>query len=335
MSKILFIDNTKIFEKWASKTYEYKINEIKKNDSFEFVDIDDIENNEYLEKDYIMVVFGWNATYISKFYTFKYNYYTKYIKNLDHKEMMEKKLQPFLEWERKYLVIQDLADYDYEGGLPNFCNYILKHNINGVITPYHKTETMKYVLTRVPKLRIVHIEHHINSNYFKDYNFKKKYDIFLFGTINTHYPFRQRLKSLLLKNKDKFTILFWDKFRNYFRFEKHKSNDALSKIMNRSWLTICTRAKYDMLLGKYFEASMSKSIVCGNMPTDGVNIWDDNYIHLDYTMSDDEIISIIQKALQYKSKLLNNANIMLNKMEDYHLSKFAQKLYFKLQMELI
>ena len=62
-------------------------------------------------------------------------------------------------------------------------NYILKHNINGVITPYHKTETMKYVLTKVPKLRIVHIEHHIDSNYFKNYNLKKRYDIFLFGLL--------------------------------------------------------------------------------------------------------------------------------------------------------
>ena len=69
MEKILFIDNTKVFEKWASKTYEYKINQIKQNDNFVFVDIDNLDTIN--EKDYNTVVFGWNVTYISKFYTFK------------------------------------------------------------------------------------------------------------------------------------------------------------------------------------------------------------------------------------------------------------------------
>ena len=42
MDRILFIDNTKIFKKWASKTYEYKINTIRENPKFVFVDIDGV-----------------------------------------------------------------------------------------------------------------------------------------------------------------------------------------------------------------------------------------------------------------------------------------------------
>ena len=178
MNKILYIENFKIFENWASKTYEYKFNEIKKNPLFEYLDIDNITDKIYDESKYLCVLFGWNVTPISKFYTKKFNYYSKYIKNLDHKEIIQKKIDPFLKWKNKYLIIQDLADYDYDGGLPNFCDYLIKYKIKGVVTPYHKTETMKYVLSRVPQLKIVHIEHHIDSNYFKNYKLQKKHDIF-------------------------------------------------------------------------------------------------------------------------------------------------------------
>ena len=75
------------------------------------------------------------------------------------------------------------------------------------------------------------------------------------------------------------------------------------------------------MFGKYFEASMSKSIVCGNMPKDGENIWNDNYINLDYTMTDEEIINILKKALKYKSILIKKSNTMYSKMNDYQLNK--------------
>ena len=44
MNKIIFIDNFKIFSKWASKTYEYKIKKIKENNSlFKYIDFDDLK----------------------------------------------------------------------------------------------------------------------------------------------------------------------------------------------------------------------------------------------------------------------------------------------------
>ena len=102
--------------------------------------------------------------------------------------------------------------------------------------------------------------------------------------------------------------------------------------MNSSWLTICTRGKYNMMFGKYFESSMSKSVVCGNMSEDGKSIWSDNYVNLDYTMTDDEIIKVIEKALHFKSILIKKANKMHDKMKDYYLTKFSDKMYFKIQL---
>ena len=325
MDRILFIDNTKIFKKWASKTYEYKINTIRENPKFVFVDIDDIDSVN--ANDFETVIFGWNATYISKFYTTKYNFYRKYIENLEFEHQMKEKLKDFLKIENKFLIVQDLFDADYYKGVENLCKYLKRYKFNGIVTPYYKIQSIDFVLERIPELDIIHVPHHIDSNNFKDYGLKKKYDIFLFGNTSTVYMFRARIKDLLQKNKDKFNVVIWDKYRNYFKHEAHKSNDRLSRVINQSWLTICTPSNYDMLLGKYFETSMSNSTVCGNMPEDGKNIWRDNYIELNPEMSDEEIINSLERALKYKSVLIKKSKTMMYKMKKYHLNKFSNKLY--------
>ena len=112
-----------------------------------------------------------------------------------------------------------------------------------------------------------------------------------------------------------------------FKKTKNISNNKLSQAINESWLTICTSSKFDLLLGKYFETSMSGSIVCGNMAEDGKEIWKGNFIKLTPEMSDDEIFKVLAKELKFKSKLIKKIKKMLPIMEEYHLSKFSQKLY--------
>ena len=71
------------------------------------------------------------------------------------------------------------------------------------------------------------------------------------------------------------------------------------------------------------------------MPEDGKEIWKDNYINLNYSMTDDEILETLQKALKYKSLLNKKSKNMSLKMSKYYLNKFSQKLYFKIQLNLI
>ena len=71
------------------------------------------------------------------------------------------------------------------------------------------------------------------------------------------------------------------------------------------------------ILGKYFETSMSNSVVCGDMPKDGEKIWNNNYIKLTNEMSDDEIISVIKNALTDKNKLEHYITEMLTVMKNY------------------
>jgi hypothetical protein len=331
MDKILFIDNDKIFENWASKTYEYKINSIKRSELFDYVNIDNLNS---LNKNYNMKIFGWNATYISKYYTNKYTFYSKKIKNLEISDQIKTMLISHLGHTNKYLVVQDLHDHDYENGINGLIQYLKKYNFKGIITPYREATKICQIMKEVPNLKIIHMPHHIDENNFKDYKLKKTIDIFLFGNISpTVYPFRNRLSKLLENNKDKFNVEIWKPIRNYFRFNPNTSNDKLSKIMNRSWITICTSSKYNMLLGKYFETSMSGSVVCGNMPCDGLKIWNDNFISLCENDSDEVILQKLMEILKDKDKLKNYTNTMTKKMEYYNLSNFSTHLYEKLHLQ--
>ena len=322
MKKILFLDNEKIYKTWASKTYEYKINSIKNDVKFIFKNIDDLY--EFSDT----IIFGWNAMFLSKYYTIKHDFYKKKIKNLENYEEIKKKLNPYLESKsKKYLVVQDFnCPHDYQDSLKGLVNYLSIYKFCGIITPYLETEGTQFIRKKLPSLKILHIPHHIDSNHFQNWKSSKKYDIFIFG--NTHknfYPFRNRLLNLLKDSN--YRINIWPGFRNYFRFNKNISNNKLSEAINKSWLTICTSSKFDLLLGKYFETSMSGSIVCGNMPKDGIEIWKNNFIELTPDMSDDEIFNSLKGGLKYKSKLLKKIQKMLPIMEDYHLNKFSNKLF--------
>jgi len=329
--KILFLENKKIFEKWSSKTYEYKYNKLCESDKYDVIDIDDDISKVNVSK-YKWIIFGWHGIPLNKFYNEpKHIYYKKYIENLETYEEIEEKIKPLMKIKRKAIIVQDMHSCDYKNGLDNFCKYITDNKIHYIITPYLDTEQIKYIKSNCSKVFICHMPHHIDETKFKDWNLKKDFDILLFG--NDHkafYPFRHRVINLLLKNKDNIKIKHIPKPRNYFRYNPNISDAALSKFMNRSWMTLCTPSKYNFLLGKYFESCMSKSAIIGNMATDGTDVWNDNYIQIDNDMSDDEILEIISEALDDKEYLKSIQNNMLEKMEDYYLSKYADKMYDEL-----
>ena len=326
--KILFIYNYKIFKNWASKTYEYKINEIIKNEMFDSFDIDNINENIKLEN-YEKVIFGWNTIPISKYYTIKHEFYKKKIKNLESKDEIGKKIMPFMNIPNKYLIIQDFnCPHDYKNGLLSLIEYLEKHKINNLITPYFKNNGIKFIKSKIKNIKIFYLPHHINSDFFKNYNLEKEYDIFLFGNISPKfYPFRNRIFKLLAKNKDKFNFKFMDGIRNYFRFNEKVSNSNLSKMINKSWITICTSSKYNLILGKYIETAMSNSVICGNIPTDGLSTFKNNIIEINDKMTDNQILEIIQSYLGNKKQLEKLSTNCCKKMESYKLKDYSNKLY--------
>lgn len=325
---ILFLENRKIFSKWSSKTYEYKYNKICDDKRFKVIDIDD--NLEDLELDnYNNIIFGWHGIPINKYYNrSKHIYYKKHIHNLETVKQIEKKIKTLLTIKNKSLIVQDMHTHDYYGGLESLSKYLNKYNFNKLITPYNNTKQIQFIREKCPNIHIIWIPHYIDETIFTDRNNKKQFDILLFGNNNkTHYPFRFRVIELLLNNKDIFNIYHIPRIKNYFKFNKNISNENLSNIINKCWMTLCTSSKYDFLLGKYFETSMSGSVIFGNMATDGNDIWDDGYIHIDDGMTDHQIIKTIQYNLVNKERLTITKNKMLHKMKQFHLSNYTTTLY--------
>ena len=342
MVKIGFIGNDKVFEKWASKTYLFKINKIKKDKKFNYYKFDDIKksdmNDEIMKND--ILIFGWNMTYISKFYTFKHKFYKKKINDLESSDVIKHHLEPLLKHKKKYLVLQDSHNLDYDGGILNLIEYLNNHYFYGIITPYFFAEgiqlikryrfNLKYPL--IHKLKFIHLPHHIDERIFKNYHLDKKYDVFLFGnTSKNHYPFRNRLKLLLeeMNENKEIKLLHWKigVGKNYFKYNEKISNKNLSTAINQSQLTICTKLKHNFLVGKYFETSLSNSVICGDMTKDGKKIWKNNYIHIDDDMTNKEIKEIILDALKDKERLKKIKMYNKEKMKEFYLSKFSNHLF--------
>lgn len=333
MNSVLVIDNFKIFEKWASKTYQYKIDTLKKDNRFKVIDISDLEEIEI--NSYKTIIFGWNMCMYSKYYTTKNTFYSNKIKGLETFTQIMDITKNILKHPKKYLIVQDFINSDdYHHGIKSLILYLKKFKFKGIITPYLNTPATIPIKDELPLLEMIHIPHHIDENKFKDWGLEKTTDIFIFGNCKGNkYPFRNRIVKILDSIKNKYNITFWNDImsRNYFKFNNKISNENLSKQINSSWMTICTKSTSDALLGKYIETSMSASVVLGNMPTDGSKIWKGNYINIDETMSDEKIISIIEDTLSNKEKLQEKINIMKEKIKPYYLSKFPDKIFYGLR----
>ena len=333
MKQVLFIENQKIFTNWASKTYEYKYNKLKNDDRFKVVDFDD-DLDKIDPTDFNVVIFGWHATPIHKYYNGKTREYYKHkIEGLEKYTNVSRKLRKFMTIPRRCILVQDLHGNTYLEGLKGLINYTNKF-MTDVISPYTDNSLYNEYVQSCPDINFNVCAHHIDTDHFKDRGEQKRFHILLFGndTENT-YPFRHRLFKLIEDNNTHFTVCRIPRIRNYFKYQDKFSNSNLSKIMNSSYLTVCTASKHDYLLGKYFETSMSGSVVLGNMPKQGDSIWNNNYIHVDDSMDDNQILNTIHDALENTTKLENIAQNMIRPMQKYSLDNYSQNLLDTLNIQ--
>jgi len=317
-----FLENFKIFCNWGSKTYEYKYHALRKDTRFTIFDLP----QETADLSGIKVmIFGWHGVHLNKYYTTKHRFYSKKIANLESREEAYEMSKKYYNVPVRLLLVQDLHTNDYDGGVSGLAK-LVNEKFHGVITPYLHNPVMDRFRQMLKKdINVIHLPHHIDSNNFKERPVKKTKDVLLFGNdAENFYPFRNRLFNIL-KSSD-LKINYLPKPTNYFRYYPKSSDAALSTLMNKSRLTVCTSSKFDYLLGKYFEASMSGSVICGNMPKDGEAIWGDNYLKLSPSMTDERIMDKIREFLD-SDKDREISNVMLSRMNHYHLDQYANHMY--------
>ena len=190
----------------------------------------------------------------------------------------------------------------------------------------------------------------VNSDRYKDYNLQKKYDILIYGSrgsattglndIEKHnadqeykakwenhhkkilpkkhnfYPLRVKLEQLLLKNQDKYRLYIIPNAC----VDAPIANEKLSMLINQSWLTMASNSRADIPHFKYFEISASYSGILGNIPSDYNDLFKNNIVEVTEWMTDEEILSTIDKALEDKQKLQEMINRLSDRMhKEYNL----------------
>jgi hypothetical protein len=128
------------------------------------------------------------------------------------------------------------------------------------------------------------------------------------------YPLRTKLENIIVNSK-KYNVMILEQATLH---TSKYANEELSKLINQSYLTIACPSIADVLLHKYFEISASKSVVLGSYPSQYKELFDGNIIKVDEFMMDDEIIKIIDDALNDKKKLSEMCERLHNKVHLEH-----------------
>lgn len=188
---------------------------------------------------------------------------------------------------------------------------------------FHLKDSYKYYL-----------QHHFDTTIYKNYGLEKKYDIIIYGCMyEPLYPFRVRLKNLLLKNQEKYRI----KYIKHPDYEIKNSREiirreSLSCLINESWMSLSVPMNHeknqDDFLQKFGETSLSYSLVLGYIPEEAKDYYSENYCRVTPDMSDSEIISTIDLELSNKEKMKEKIEIVYqNFINNLDFKKYPNKLY--------
>lgn len=189
------------------------------------------------------------------------------------------------------------------------------------------------------EVKVLDMEQSIDTKVFKPKDgIEKEFDILFYGYHDPRiYPFRHRLYNLLKANKDKFKVKFIEHpgYNNQNTVSNATGNvvtDNLAETINKSYMVICTKSKYDVLLKKYLEAGCCGSIVCGDLPPDYEG-WKEKVfiININDTMSDEEILKELENNLGEKSVLLENGKKNL----EFYQNNFSYEKGYNTFMEKV
>lgn len=151
---------------------------------------------------------------------------------------------------------------------------------------------------------------------FQDWKLKKIYDILIYGSIDRNiYPLRHKLYKILLKYNNKFRIKILE-HPGYNSKHKGLVGRELSKLINQSWITVCTSSINQILLKKYLETGLSNSLILGNYPQLKIFNISENIINCDLNESEETILEKINLHLNNKNIIKNKTNKVYQYMKE-------------------
>lgn len=188
---------------------------------------------------------------------------------------------------------------------------------------------------RCPRTEFLWTPHAVNTSLFHDYGLPKRYDVLLYGAMHEHtYPLRARLAAILSSSA---LNVRWIKHPGYYPYEKGHDQDVitgsdLSREINQAWITVATSSIYRCVMMKYYETAASNSLIAGDMPDEGREIFGNNFLKLSSEQSDRELLRAVTDCLADKPQLKVLAKAAHEcVMRDFNTDAFAVRLLGQFQ----
>ena len=216
----------------------------------------------------------------------------------------------------------------------DFLQFIKQNNIQNIISVCDCEEfdlMTKYYSTQIKKFFI--LSHHIPQEIFypRVKSESKKYHILIYGWSNSDivYPFRTRLKKLIVNtwglenSNSKYLVRVIERTSD---INKIPIENDLAELISQSWICITCISNFSYLVRKYFEIAACGSVICGNINLQGKSIFQNNIIELEQSMSDYEILRIIDYYLSNPDLLLYMSSQIKSIALSYNYNMFIKKI---------
>jgi hypothetical protein len=182
-----------------------------------------------------------------------------------------------------------------------------------------------------PRTQFLWAPHAINTALFRDHGLPKEVDVLLYGNTTAHtYPLRARLAELLPRQPDLRVRII--PHPGYYPPGGAEAagvivGEALSREINRSWITISTSSIYQCVMMKYYEIAASRSLIAGDMPDEGRLIFGSDFLELRHDQSDGQILDSLRSMLADKQRLTAMADAAHARViRDHSTDAFAARL---------
>jgi hypothetical protein len=192
-------------------------------------------------------------------------------------------------------------------GFKNIFNCVKENNITTVISRYD-TYLINTLNVDVKYFRYYYS---IYGDKFNVSPEKKIYDLLIYGNVSLPtYPMRRKIYDMFKKNNYGLNVKFL-----FYSGKKSKhlmtTGENLADNISKSWLTLTTKSINNLLLGKYYEASIYGSVPIGDFPDlEKIELLKKEMIILSLDMSENDILNIIKNALSNKEELIRKSIIL-------------------------
>jgi spore maturation protein CgeB len=112
----------------------------------------------------------------------------------------------------------------------------------------------------------------VDTSVFRDYGFKRKYDVTFLGSVNPYYPLRQRILETLSKIPN--INFFTKKHPGQWGLNprKHLIREKYAKVITQSKILIFGTSILNYPVSKFFEGMACNTLVMAPMPLDGEDL---------------------------------------------------------------